>query len=93
MFGVPSFRTAYLAQMRTYTQTVFRPERFPPQVAEIVTVIRPDILKEPPTEAFARRPAGFDNVTMFDLYAKGERGPLHFVPARSKVVLEQLAKP
>jgi spore coat protein H len=92
MFQVPAFRTAYLNQMRTYTKTVFVPERFSAQAATLVKTIRPDIIKEPAVEPFGRRPAGFDNITMFDLYAKGERGPLHFFPARSKVVLEQLAK-
>ena len=92
MFQVPAFRAAYLNQMRAYTKTVFVPERFSAEIAALVKTIRPDIVKEPAVEPFGRRPAGFDNVTMFDLYAKGERGPLHFFPARSKVVLEQLAK-
>ena len=93
MFQVPAFRTAYLNQLRTYSRTVFNPDRFPPQVATLVKAIRADIVKEPAVEPFNRRPAGTDNITMFDLYAKGERGPLHFFPARAKAVQEQLAKP
>jgi hypothetical protein len=93
MFQVPAFRTAYLAEMGAYTKTVFDPNRFSKQVASLVAAIRPDIVKEPAVEPFNRRPAGVDTLTMFDLYANGERGPLHFFPARARVVLQQLAQP
>jgi spore coat protein H len=93
MFAVPAFRTAYLAALRDYTQTVFVASRFPPIVAELVKTIRPEIEKEPPTPPYNRRPAGFTNVSMFDLYAQGERGPLYFFPRRAETVLAQLAKP
>jgi len=93
MFGVTAFRTAYFAELRGYTKTVFDPERFRSIAAELVAAIRPEILKEPPTEPFGRRPAGFTNISMFDLYAQGERGPLYFAPARTKAVLEQLGRP
>jgi hypothetical protein len=59
----------------------------------LVRSIRPDIQKEPAVEPFNRRPAGVDNITMFDLYAKGERGPLDFFPARARTVLAQLSQP
>jgi hypothetical protein len=41
---------------------------------------------------FDRRPAGVTNIEMFDNYAKGERGPLRFVPLRTGDVTAQLAR-
>jgi hypothetical protein len=47
MYAVPTFRTAYLDRMREFSGTIFKPERFRAQVAEIAPVIRPAVMDEP----------------------------------------------
>lgn len=80
MFGVPAFKTAYLARMREFSGTIFKPERFAAQVAEIAPVIRPVVMNEG-----ARLP-------QFDAVAAGRTGLLPFVAARAKSVNAQLAR-
>jgi spore coat protein H len=52
MMAVPAFRQVYLARMREFSGTIFAPERFPPQLAELVAAIRPDVVKEPPSDPY-----------------------------------------
>jgi len=80
MYAVPAFRAAYLARMREFSVTVFKPERFAAQVAEIAPVIRPAVTSEP------ARVAPFDGVVA------GRTGLLPFTAARAKSVTAQLAK-
>jgi len=80
MYAVPAFRTAYLARLREFSGTIFKPERFVAQVAEIAPVIRPAVMEEP-----AR-------LTRFDAIVAGRTGLLPFVAARAKSVSAQLAK-
>jgi hypothetical protein len=43
IYGVEAFRTLYLARMRELADTIFLPDRFAAQVAEIAPAIRPSI--------------------------------------------------
>jgi hypothetical protein len=90
MMAVPAFRKMYLDRMRELSGTVFRPERFEAQAKEIVSVLRPIVVEEPPKLTNARFDA--DPLTMFDRVAAGQRGLLPFVSARAKSVAEQLAR-
>jgi hypothetical protein len=81
MFAVPAFRTAYLARMREFSDTIFKPERFAAQVAEIAPVIRPVVAEER-----AR-------LAQFDAVVAGRTGVVPFTAARAKSVAAQIAKP
>jgi spore coat protein H len=90
MMAVPAFRGAYLARMREFSQTVLQPARFAAQVNEIVSVIRPIVVQEPPKLINARFDA--DPLTMFDRIVAGQRGLLPFITARAQSVSGQLAR-
>jgi hypothetical protein len=81
MFAVPAFRTAYLARMREFSDTIFKPARFAAQVGEIAPVIRPAVMEER------------SRLTGFDAVVAGRSGLLPFTAARAKSVVAQLAKP
>jgi spore coat protein H len=81
MFAVPAFRTAYLARMREFSDTIFKPARFAAQAVEIASAIRPAIAEE------RGRTGGFEAV------AAGRAGVLPFTVARAKSVIAQLARP
>lgn len=80
MNAVPAFRMAYLARMREFSGTIFKPERFVAQVGEIAPVIRPVVAEEP---ALLGR---------FDAVAQGRTGLIPFTAARAKSVVAQLAR-
>jgi spore coat protein CotH len=46
MFRLEAFRKLYLADMAEFNRTIFRPERFGPQVAAIAAAVRPAIAEE-----------------------------------------------
>jgi spore coat protein H len=76
--AVPAFRTAYLARMKEYNATIFRPERLAAQVAELAPAIRPAIREEP------------SRVSAFERVAAGETGLLPFARGRTQSVTQQL---
>ena len=80
MYAVPAFRNAYLARMREFSGTIFKPERFAAQVAELTPIIRPVVAEEP------RRVRGFEDV------AAGRTGLVPFTAARARSVVAQLQK-
>ncbi len=95
IFRVDAFRKLYLADMTNFSKTIFRPERFAPQVDEIVAAVRPAIVEESPVllERFDAAAAGKTmpdtlnrNFGMDDVPVKT------FVKGRSASVLEQLAR-
>jgi hypothetical protein len=57
MFKVPRFKQLYLARLREFNQTIFRPERIHAQVDELAAILRPAIEEE--SEAMAER---FDQI-------------------------------
>jgi spore coat protein H len=90
MMAVPAFREAYLGKMREFSKSVLQPSRFAAQVKEIVPVIRPIVVEEPPKLINARFDA--DPLTMFDRVVAGQRGMLPFIAARAQSVSGQLSK-
>ena len=46
MFKVAAFRSLYLRHMTEFSSTIFKPERFGPQVDEIAAAVRPAIVEE-----------------------------------------------
>jgi spore coat protein H len=79
IWDVPAFRSAYLAHMATFAKTLFLPDRFSAQMAEIVPVIRPAIAEE-----------GAQWLPEFDQVAAGRAGLLPFARARAANVVAQL---
>ena len=90
MMAVPAVRESYLARMREFSKTLLQPARLAAQVKEIVSVIRPFVVQEPPKLINARFDA--DPLTMFDRIVAGERGLLPFITARAQSVGKQLSK-
>ena len=80
MYAVPAFRTLYFARLREFSDTIFKPERFAAQVAEIAQVIRPVVAEEP------------NLLSPFDAVASGRTGLIPFTAARAKSVVAQLAR-
>jgi hypothetical protein len=46
VFGVPDVRSRYLARLEEFSKTIFRPERFPPQLDALAPLIRPALVEE-----------------------------------------------
>jgi hypothetical protein len=80
MNTVPAYRTAYLARMREFSATLFTPSRFAAQVAELAPAVRAALQSEP-----AR-------IAAFERGIAGQTGILRFAPARTRSVIEQLAR-
>ncbi|MEO8075859.1 MAG: CotH kinase family protein [Acidobacteriota bacterium] len=80
MFAVPAFRTAYIARMREFSGSLFKPARFAAQVAEVAAAIRPAVADE------RGRAAQFETI------AAGRSGLLPFAAARANSVIAQLSK-
>jgi spore coat protein H len=80
MHAVPAFRTAYLARMKEFSGTIFTPQRFAAQVAELAPVLRPVVANEP---ALLQR---------FDAVAAGRVGVIPFTAARARSVVAQLSR-
>ena len=81
MDRVPAFRSAYLARMREFSETLFKPERFVAQVAELAAVIRPVAALEP------------GRLPRFESVASGRTGVIPFTASRARSVVAQLARP
>jgi hypothetical protein len=82
VYAVDAFRTAYLAKIAEFSQTLFLPERFAAQMAEIVPAIRPAISEE-----------GTQWLPSFDQMANGLGGILPFARARAEFVTNELHRP
>lgn len=95
IFKVEAFKKLYLARLTEFSSTVFKPERFPPQVDEIAAAIRQSV-KDESAEKLAR----------FDKAVKGESKPIGafsfltgeamkpiktFVVVRTQSIADQLA--
>jgi spore coat protein H len=81
VYDVPAFREAYLARMKEFSNTIFKPERFAGQIAQIAPAIRPAIEEE-----------GTQWLRDFDTIASGQSGIMPFVRARAAFVNGELAK-
>ena len=81
IYGLEAFRTRYLARMRELADTVFLPDRFAAQVAEIAPVIRPSIEIE-----------GTQWLPGFDQVASGTAGLLPYVRTRAAFVKSELER-
>jgi spore coat protein H len=46
MFGVDEFRRQYFARLTEFSKTLFRPERFAPQLDALAPILRPSIVDE-----------------------------------------------
>jgi hypothetical protein len=75
VYHVPAIRTLYLDRLREFSKTLFVPERFAAEMAEIVPVIRPAVAEE-----------GAQWVPSFDQVADGTNGILPFARARAQFV-------
>jgi spore coat protein H len=95
IFKLPAFRKLYLADLSTFSGTIFKPERFAQQVDEIAAVIRPAIVEESPIR-LARFDAAVAGRTMPDTLDQNF-GQTHipiktFVKARAQSVIDQLSR-
>jgi spore coat protein CotH len=93
VFKVEAFKKAYLARMREFSDTIFKPERFHKQVDELAPIIRPAIKKESDEklERFDMVVAG-KQVGGMTFGMGGDAKPIKgFVNPRSESIAEQLA--
>jgi hypothetical protein len=100
MFQVPRFKQLYLAQLRDFNRTLFRPERFHAQVDELAAVLRPAI-EEESSAAAARfhqivsgrnpEPSGMAGFGPPGGFGQATKPIKPFVTARAKSVDDQLA--
>jgi hypothetical protein len=93
VFKVDAFKKAYLARMREFSGTIFKPERFHKQVDELAPIIRPAIKKESDEklERFDMVVAG-KQVGGMTFGMGGDAKPIKgFVNPRSESIAEQLA--
>jgi spore coat protein H len=81
MDRVPAFRSAYLARMREFSGTIFTPDRFAAQVADLAPVIRPAVALES------------GRLPRFEGVVAGRTGVVPFTIARARSVVAQLARP
>lgn len=95
MFKLDAFRKLYLADMAQFSKTIFKPERFGPQVDEIAAVVRPAIVEES-AQLLGRFDAAVANKTMPDTLNRNFGMPdvpiKTFVVGRAASVSQQLAK-
>ena len=95
MFKLEAFRKLYLAHMAAFSKTIFKPERFAPQVDEIAAAIRPAIVEESAV-LLGRFDAAAAGKTMPDTLDRNFGMPdvpiKTFVKGRSQSVNEQLAR-
>ena len=77
---IKSFRTAYLARLREFSGSIFKPERFAAQIAEIAPVLRPVVTEE----------RGI--ISGFEAVVAGRAGLMPFAEGRAKSVIAQLAR-
>ena len=81
IYGVEAFRQAYLSRLADLNATVFRPDRFDPQIARLAPVLRPAIDEE-----------GSQWLAGFDAVAGGQAGIIPFVRARHAFVAQELKR-
>jgi hypothetical protein len=81
VFGVEAFRTLYLTKLDEFSRTLFTPDRFAAQMAEIAPAIR---------EAIAEESAS--KLSAFDAAVAGSTGIVPFTRARAANVTRQLAE-
>jgi spore coat protein H len=81
VYGVEAFRKKYLDALAEFSRTLFLPERFSAQMAEIVPVIRPAIVEE-----------GTQWLPPFDQIANGASGIRPYARARAEFVKAELAR-
>jgi spore coat protein CotH len=91
MFGVTAFRDRYFAQLEAFSTTVFRGERFPPQLDALAPIIRPSIVEEQ-TDQLPR----FDSAVAGQPYSRRNGTPViplkMFAGLRTAALIEQLQK-
>ena len=93
MFRVAAFRSAYVAELRRLSQTVFQPDRFAKQVDEIAALLRP-IVKQDPLDDRTRL---FESAVSGRSFARPFYGgtvvPIKpFAAGRTDSIVEQLAR-
>ena len=81
VYAVEAFRSKYLARMAELSESLFVPDRFARQVAEIGPAIRPSIALE-----------GKEWLTAFDQVASGRSGIVPYVASRATFVKAELEK-
>jgi spore coat protein CotH len=95
MLRLDAFRKLYLADMTAFSQTIFKPERFGPQVDQIAAAIRPAIVEESAV-LLARFDAEVAGKTMPDTldrnFGMADVPIKTFVQGRAASVKEQLAR-
>jgi spore coat protein CotH len=95
MFRLEAFRKLYLADMAEFSKTIFRPERFGPQVDAIAAAVRPAVAEESMTllERFDASVAGRTMPDTLDRNFGLPDVPIRtFVKGRAASVAEQLGK-
>jgi hypothetical protein len=91
IFGVDAFRRLYFARLEEFSKTIFRGDRFPPQLDALAPIIRPSIVDEQ-TDQLAR----FDSAMAGQRYNRRNGTPVIplklFAGMRTAALVEQLAK-
>ncbi|HUS34228.1 MAG TPA: CotH kinase family protein [Verrucomicrobiae bacterium] len=94
VFKVEAFKKAYLARMKEFSESLFKPERFAKEVDELAPVLRPAIKKESDQklERFEAAVAGKQSAGgEFRFMGEGAKPIKGFVVPRSESVSQQLA--
>jgi spore coat protein H len=93
VFKTEPFKAAYLAKMREFNETIFKPGRIAPQVDELAAVVR-DAIKEESEERITDLNNAVEGKTVTSSMGPGMNVPVNsikpFVDARSKSVKAQL---
>ena len=93
VFKTEPFRTAYLARMREFNETIFQPARVAAQVDELAGVIR-DAIKEESEERLTDLNNAIEGKTVTSSIGPGMNVPVNsikpFVESRAKSVRDQL---
>jgi spore coat protein H len=97
VMNVEAFKQIYLARMKEFSETIFKPERFHRQVDELAAVLRPAVAEEPSGKlsgfdaAVAGKPQSGGLMGFIGLGGGGTKPIKGFVTARSASILEQVA--
>src|ERR1035441_3067973 len=95
VFKVEKFKRLYLARMKEFSETIFKPERIQRQVDELAPMLRPAVQEES-----AQLLARFERLVAGEAIAAGGQGggfgqamkPIKsFVAVRARSVIDQLA--
>lgn len=91
VFAVPAFSTRYYARLDEFARTIFRGDRFTPQVDELAPLLRASVAEES-----AEKLARFESAVAGRPYTRPNGFPVvpikTFAPARTAALVEQLAK-